>query len=341
MGKRKQNDGGGGSDSWVVCQMGEEVNLEEAPGDGADTYWHLVLPEKAVVHHPSGDFPADAAMLEKLVSAHIQYTAGGYVPPILEQHDLSGDRAGELQALQYRYDGPHGPGLYARIKWSNDALERIKAGKQKYLSIGICFGWEDYSGTVYDALVYEISLATIPHIHDLPPIQAGLAELAGRMAQLSLRPKTGSKSEPEPEPEPARQAAADPINEEVVRLRAEIRAMRLKEAKGIVRNHMGRYWSVKDDGQGERMAQLVHFRLEHPRVYDLVISCLDARPVATEIHGTSGLDTPAELPVGQMTKQELLQARRKRADELVTEARRHGTVLPYGDALSLAVKELG
>jgi len=99
--------------------------------------------------------------LAELVEAFHRYTANGYEPPVLAEHDPSitrGERLGDLVDLR-EHDG----GLIALVRWSiPHAAEAIESGSIRYMSPGIGRIEMHDTGDVLET-IFEISVVTSPH----------------------------------------------------------------------------------------------------------------------------------------------------------------------------------
>ena len=338
--------------STTAQSYGSRVECEMSFDEGdSDTYYHLVIPENNVIRHPVRDFPATSTFLRGLQTSWEKYSSGGYEGPILNQHNTDGDRFGVILEQVYRSDGPKGAGYYVRLQWHGDALAKIRDGKQEYLSPGLLFNYTDYRGDEYPVLMYEVSLATIPHIQDLPKISEGVIELKAFLRDVQAPDEEEVRTMPENEEAKVEAKVETPAESpDVVQLRAKneelamkVAALERREAERVVMEHVkSRVWSTKDDVEGKKLTFLVEFRRTNPEQYDNVVQCVSLQSDES-VRLSSGKDVQAdgEKRAASTDRVEFLNARTKRADAIFTEAKKNGGSVSRAEALVMAVAEEG
>jgi hypothetical protein len=144
----------------LVCmrQLASD-GLPAVPSDpsGRHMSWVLVLDSAAT--HYRGELRK--WNLASIVAAFGSYTAGGYEPPVLAEHDpgvTRGERLGDLVELRL-----HDGGVIGLVRWvSATAAESIASGAIRYMSPGIGRVELHDTGEVIET-IFEISVVTSPH----------------------------------------------------------------------------------------------------------------------------------------------------------------------------------
>jgi hypothetical protein len=97
-------------------------------------------------------------------------------PPLIREHEGNGSSEGVVAAIYHDAEG-----VYA-IVWVSDpaTAQSIDQGRTRWVSVGMTLGGADNSGTPRGAMLYELSLASVPAfaVGQQPLRRAGLDDLA-------------------------------------------------------------------------------------------------------------------------------------------------------------------
>lgn len=137
------------------------IELGVHAGDEVEDISELIILSAPEFYGHWGErYVVDKFFLDKQVLQFDAYTEGGYTPPVLRQHQMNGEREGDIIKLYH-----DGTSLFATVRWCEPekAKENIKSGRWKYVSGGF-WSFTDDKGREYDFGLIEVSLASIPHI---------------------------------------------------------------------------------------------------------------------------------------------------------------------------------
>lgn len=152
-----------------------QLALQASEDSSGGTWCRLVVVGTYV--YKGVEVELDQAELEKIAAETKRWikdcraiapldAATTYYPPILKEHQRTGERHGSVVDFEVRTEGEAAE-LWGKLRPNQDILWGIQDGRFVYISLKILWNYTSAEGVTYSAIVEEVSLTGTPYFKNI------------------------------------------------------------------------------------------------------------------------------------------------------------------------------